>query len=102
LTKEEALKRLPAKKVPSNPIPEIEEVLEDPQLKFRGMIQELSHLMSGRTGINTAGCRVHFSEHAAGLDAAAPYPGQHSEEIYPELRGVSQEEMAKLKEEEVT
>ena len=99
LTKEEALRRLREKKVPCDPVPEIDEVFEDPQLKHRGMIQELLHPISGRTGIKTAGFPIHFTECQAGLQGPAPYPGQHSEEIYKGLLGISQEELDKLKEE---
>jgi formyl-CoA transferase len=99
LTKEDALRRLRKKKVPCDPVPEINEILEDPQLKFRGMIQELIHPMSGRTGIKTAGFPIHFSELQAGLGESAPYPGQHNEEIYRDLLGISQEELINLKDE---
>ena len=99
LTKEDALGRLREKKVPCDPVPEIDEVFDDPQLKHRGMIQELIHPMSGGTGIKTAGFPIHFSELQAGLGESAPYPGQHSEEIYKGLLGISQEELARLKEE---
>jgi len=98
LTKEEALRRLREKKVPCDPVPEIDEVFNDPQLNHRGMIQELLHPLTGGTGIKAAGFPIHFTEHQAGLQDPAPYPGQHSEEIYKGLLGISQEELEKLKE----
>ena len=98
LTKEEALRRLREKKVPCDPVPEIDEVLEDPQLKHRGMILELLHPLSGGTGIKAAGFPIHFTECQAGLQDPAPYPGQHSEEVYKDLLGISQGDMERLKE----
>ena len=99
LTKEEALRRLREKKVACDPVPEINEVLEDQQLRSRGMIQELVHPISGGTGIKSAGFPIRFTELQAELGEPAPYPGQHNEEIYNGLLGISQNEMEKLREE---
>ena len=101
LNRDEALKSLREKKVPCDAVPEIEEVLEDPQLKFGGMIQEVIHPISGRTGIKVAGFPIKFSESKVELLEPAPYPGQHNDEIYKELLGIPQEEIEKLKKEEV-
>lgn len=97
LTREEALRRLREKKVPCDPVPEIDEVFDDPQLNHRGMIQELIHPLSGGTGIKAAGFPIHFTECQAGLQEPAPYPGQHNEDVYGGLLGIPQEEMAKLR-----
>jgi len=99
LTKEKALKALREKKVPCDPVPEIPEVLEDPQLKFRGMIQELLHPISGPTGLKTAGFPIHFSELPGGFSGPAPYIGQHNQEVYGGILGISDAEMEKLKSE---
>ncbi len=98
LTVEEALKRLREKWVACDSVPEISQVLEDPQLKHRGMIQELRHPKSGPTGIKTAGFPIHFTERQGGLPEPAPYPGGHNKEVYGELLGMSEEEMLKLTE----
>ncbi len=99
LTTEEALKILREKKVPCDPVLEIKEVLEDPQLKSRGMIQELDHPISGPTGVKAAGFPIQFYERRADYPAPAPLLGQHNEEIYMGLLGISQEELARLKKE---
>ena len=99
LTKEEALRRLRENKVPCDPVPEIDEVFGDPQLNHRGMIQELIHPLSGGTGIKAAGFPIHFTECQAGFQEPAPYPGEHSEEIYKGLLGISQDELDELKKE---
>lgn len=99
LTVDEALERLRKKRVACDSVPAIDKVLEDPQLKFRGMIQELLHPKSGVTGIKTAGFPIHFTEYLAGFSKPAPYPGEHNHEIYNGLLGISEEEMLNLKDE---
>ena len=100
-TSEEALRRLREHKVPCDHVPGIAEVLEDENLHYRGMIHELVHPRAGKTGIKAAGFPVHFSECPATMDRSAPYPWQHTEEIYTEVLGMSQEELQALKDEGV-
>ena len=101
LSTEEALRILREKKIPCDPVLEAKEVLEDPQLKSRGMIQELMHPLSAKTGVKTAGFPIHFSELPAEYPGPAPSLGQHNEEIYLGLLGFSKEEMEQLKKEGV-
>ncbi len=99
LSKEEALKILREKKIPCEPVLEVQEVLEDPQLKFRGMIPELMHPLSGGTGLKCAGFPIRFSELPAEYPGPAPFLGQHNREIYMELLNFSKEEMEQLEKE---
>jgi crotonobetainyl-CoA:carnitine CoA-transferase CaiB-like acyl-CoA transferase len=80
LTSREALRTLREKKIPCDPVLEVKEVLEDPQLKSREMIQELPHPL----GVKTE------------YPGPAPMLGQHNEEIYMGLLGFSREEMEEL------
>jgi crotonobetainyl-CoA:carnitine CoA-transferase CaiB-like acyl-CoA transferase len=96
LKKEEALKILREKKIPCDPVPEIKEVLEDPQLKSRGMILELMHPLSNGTGLKAAGFPIRFTELPADYPGPAPFLGQHNQEIYSELLNFSKEEMEQL------
>jgi len=96
LTQEGALRTLRAKKVPCDAVPEIPEVLEDPQLKARGMMPELLHPQSGPTGLKTAGFPVHFSERPGGYSSPAPSIGQHNQEVYGGILGISDAEMEKM------
>lgn len=98
-TTEEALSALRKKNVACDPVLEVREVLEDPQLKSRGMIRELTHPLSGGTGIKTAGFPIRFSKLPADYPGPAPLLGQHNEEIYMGLLGFSAEEMERLKKE---
>lgn len=101
LSTEEALKALRKKQVPCDPVLEIKEVLQDPQLKSRGMIQELKHPISGPTGLKTAGFPIHFSELPAESPSPAPLLGQNNDDIYKGLLGFSKEEMAQLQKERI-
>jgi crotonobetainyl-CoA:carnitine CoA-transferase CaiB-like acyl-CoA transferase len=101
LSSEEALKILREKKIPCDPVLEAEEVLKDPQLKSRGMIKELKHPLSGETGVKTAGFPVRFSEIPADYPGPAPALGQHNEEIYRGVLGLTKEEMEQLQKERI-
>ena len=98
LTKKTALEALQKKKVPCDLIPEIPEVLADPQLKFRGMMEDLVHPKSGKTGLKAAGFPIAFLEKMAGFSSPAPYLGQHNKEIYGNLLGISDVDLKLLKE----
>jgi crotonobetainyl-CoA:carnitine CoA-transferase CaiB-like acyl-CoA transferase len=96
---EEALRILGRKKVPCDPVLEMKEVLEDPQLRYRGMIQELVHPLGAKTGVKAAGFPIRFSELPAEYPGPAPILGQHNNEIYMGLLGFSREEMEQLEKE---
>jgi len=98
---EEALRDLRKRKIPCDPVLEVQEVLEDPQLKARGMIRELEHPLNPKTGVKTAGFPIHFSLRPAEDIGPAPLLGQNNEEIYLGLLGLSREEMEELKKEKV-
>ena len=101
LTSQEAVRILREKKIPCAPVLEAKEVLEDPQLKSRGMIQELKHPLGGKTGAKAAGFPIRFSELPAEYPGPAPMLGQHNEEIYMALLGFSREELKQLEKERV-
>jgi len=101
LSTEEALRILREKKIPCDPVLEAKEVLEDPQLKSRGMIQELRHPLRADTGVKTAGFPIHFSEFPADYPGPAPALGQHNEEVYSGLLGFSKEELEQWKKERI-
>lgn len=101
LTTAEALRILRNKKVPADPVLEIKEVLQDAQLQYRGMIQELEHPLCGPIGVMAAGFPICFSELPAGFPGPAPMLGQHNEEIYRGLLRLSKEEFEQLKKEKV-
>jgi crotonobetainyl-CoA:carnitine CoA-transferase CaiB-like acyl-CoA transferase len=98
---EEALGTLRKRKIPCEPVLEVKEVLEDPQLKARGMIQELEHPLNPKTGAKTAGFPIRFSVRPAEDISPAPLLGEYNDEIYRGLLGLSREEMEELRTEKV-
>ena len=101
LSSEKALRILRENGIPGDPVLEVKEVLEDPQLMSRGMIQELMHPLGGNTGVKAAGFPIRFSELPAEYPGPAPMLGQHNEEIYMGLLGFSREEMKQLEKEKI-
>jgi len=101
LSSEEALRILREKEIPCDPVLEAKEVLEDQQLKSRGMIQELKHPLNVKTDVKTAGFPIRFSEFPADYPTPAPALGQHNGEIYRGLLGFTKEEMEQMKREGV-
>jgi crotonobetainyl-CoA:carnitine CoA-transferase CaiB-like acyl-CoA transferase len=99
LSSREAMKILREKKIPCDPVLEVKEVLDDPQLKSRGMIQELPHPLGAPTGLKAAGFPIRFSELPAEYPGPAPMLGQNNQEIYMGLLGFSRKEMEQLEKE---
>ena len=86
---------LDAVHVPSGAILNVEQVLEDPQVKARKMIVELMHPEAGR--LLVPGTPVKFSKTPAGISGPAPSLGEHNAKIYGELLGIAASELEQLK-----
>ncbi len=69
--------------VPCGPILNYEQVLADPHVRYREMVQELPHPIGGR--IKQLGPAVKLSATPARLRRAAPTFGQHTAEVLTEL-----------------
>ncbi|MEM6639878.1 MAG: CoA transferase [Pseudomonadota bacterium] len=68
--------------VPAGPINDIDAVLDDPQLRARHMIHEVTHKTLGTVG--TVGSPIQFSGHAPTAARGAPTLGEHTEDILRE------------------
>ena len=99
LSSREAMRVLREKKIPCDPVLEVKEVLEDPQLKSRGMIQDLPHPLGVKTGVKAAGFPIRFSELPADYPGPAPMLGQNNAEIYTGLLGLSEQDLKQLEKE---
>lgn len=97
LTKGEVVERLGQKKVPCEAIAEFDEVLKSSQLKYREMIQDVIHPLSGNTGLKAADFPIKFSRLRCEPLTPAPYPGQHNEEVYGGILYLSPAELDRLK-----
>jgi crotonobetainyl-CoA:carnitine CoA-transferase CaiB-like acyl-CoA transferase len=91
--------RLKADRVPCAPVRTAPEVMHDPHMHERGMLAEIEHPELGTITVPTTPLRLH----GLGKAPAAPSPriGQHNAEIYGTWLGLSEAELASLKEEGV-
>jgi len=81
-TTAEWLARLEAAGVPAGPVLSIGEMLNDPQVRARGMVVDVEHARIGRT--RALGAPIKFSDTPARVDRAAPLLGEHTREILRE------------------
>ena len=86
---------LSAESVPVAPVYQIDQVLEDPHVKARGVIQEMEHPTAGK--VRTPGFPVKLSRSPASIRRPAPVLGEHNEEILTQLLGYTKEEVAGLR-----
>jgi formyl-CoA transferase len=97
-TKEELAERLRGAGVPSAPVRELGEVVNDPHLRQRGMLQEIDHPDMGPLVVPHSPIRV--GDFYAQI-IPSPSLGQHNEEIYGTWLGLDAEEIAGLKQDGV-
>lgn len=100
--KREAVEILRKNGVASGIVATIPEVLQDPQLNFRGMVTDLLHPEFGKVeGAVGHGVPIKLSASAGGFDRPGPYLGAHNEEIYCGWLGRSPEDLKQWKKEGV-
>ncbi|MDB5904419.1 MAG: CoA transferase [Betaproteobacteria bacterium] len=92
----EWLERFEKANVPCSPIKNIAEVFDDPHVKSRGARIELEHPVTGTMpGIANP---MRFSKSPVAYDRAPPLLGQHTNEVLAEVLGMSESEIAALRE----
>jgi crotonobetainyl-CoA:carnitine CoA-transferase CaiB-like acyl-CoA transferase len=81
--------------VPSAPVRNLREVIDDPHMHERGMLEEIDHPELGRITVPTSPLRFHG---AAKVETTpSPTVGQHNVEVYGGWLGLSDGEIAELK-----
>jgi CoA:oxalate CoA-transferase len=90
-TVEEVVEALSATAVPVAPVNQMDQLLEDPQVKHREMIVALEHPKAGT--VRGPNFPVKFSKTPAEVRRPAPLLGQHNEEVLTELLGYRKEEV---------
>jgi formyl-CoA transferase/CoA:oxalate CoA-transferase len=91
----EWLERLRAHGIPAAPIRGVDEVLEDPQVRARGMVVELAHPRHGR--LPTLGTPVKVDDAREVTVAPPPRLGEHTDEVLTERLRYSSERIAALR-----
>ena len=96
LPKMEVFARTKYHRIPCAPVRTAPEVMNDPHMQERGMLERIDHPELGEIVVPTTPLRLHGTDKVA----AGPSPtiGQHNAEIYGGWLGLSAAEIAELKE----
>ncbi len=78
---------LDEKSVPVGPILGIDQLVEDPHIRFRDMLVEIEHPVVGK--VEYPGNPLKFSKTPADIFHKAPALGEHNEEILKDILGLS-------------
>ena len=89
------LQQLEIKGVPCGPINDIDEVFDNPQIKHRKMLAELSHPINGK--VPTVANPINFSRTPIVYNMAPPNLGEHTENVLTELLGYDSSAIDKLR-----
>lgn len=81
--------------IPCGPVLNMKEAIDHPQIKAREMMVEIDHPTIGHMYFQ--GCPIKFSDTPGKVDTPAPILGQHNAEIL----GISDQELKKLREDNV-
>jgi crotonobetainyl-CoA:carnitine CoA-transferase CaiB-like acyl-CoA transferase len=98
-TKQEIMERAQAARVLATAVNSPEDVLNDRHFQARGFFVEVNHPDAG--GVKQPGPPFNMTESPWRIRRCAPRLGQHNEEIYSGILGLSREELMVLREQEV-
>ena len=97
LTTDEVVDKLLAVGVPSCPIYNIKQVVEDPHIAgAREMFTEVVHPVAGKTKLT--GCHIKLSDMKPSVRTPAPVLGQHNAEVLKDLFGFDENKVRELSE----
>jgi CoA:oxalate CoA-transferase len=80
--------------VPCARVPTFDEVCNDPQLKSREMIIDVEQTISGK--VKVPGSVFKLSRAPGDVSSPAPYLGEHNNDVYSDMLGYSEQELADL------
>jgi crotonobetainyl-CoA:carnitine CoA-transferase CaiB-like acyl-CoA transferase len=84
--------------IPAAPVQSIPEIIDDPQLDHREMINQLPYPGEGRDEVPVPGMPIKFPGSDSPEVTVAPEIGEHNEEVLKEMAGYSPEKIAELEE----
>ncbi|MFC2012153.1 CaiB/BaiF CoA transferase family protein [Chloroflexota bacterium] len=96
-TVDEVVKLCEEARVPAGPLQTIDQLLTDPQVQARGMVQNIDY--PGLGEIPIAGFPVKLSLTPGSIRSHAPQLGEHNNYVYSELLDFNKEKISGLKEE---
>ncbi|MEE2688531.1 MAG: CoA transferase [Pseudomonadota bacterium] len=96
-TTEDAVSLLEADGIVASPVQSIDDLLNWPHLKARGMIDTVSHPTLGELpGLKAAGFPLKFSAAETGYESTAAPSGTHNAEVFRDLLYLDENEVADL------
>jgi CoA:oxalate CoA-transferase len=98
-TMTDALKMLGKAGIPCGPVNSIARVMEDPQIKSREMLIDLTHPVAGI--LKVAGIPIKMSSTPGTIQEPAPLLGQHTDYILKEFLGKTQAEIDHLRQKNI-
>ena len=99
LTKAEAFAILKRHRVPSAPVRDLAEVMHDPHMHARGMLERIDHPDLGEIVVPTSPLRFHGADKVETVPS--PRVGQHNGDVYGDWLGLSAEEIEQLRQDGV-
>jgi crotonobetainyl-CoA:carnitine CoA-transferase CaiB-like acyl-CoA transferase len=96
LPKMEVFARIKAYRIPCAPVRNAPEVMNDPHMHMRGMLERVKHPELGEIVVPSTPLRLHGTDKVATLPS--PTIGQHNTEIYGDWLGLSATEIVELRE----
>ena len=82
-------------RIPSSPVRDMVEVINDPHMHERGMLEFIDHPDFGRIVVPGSPLRIHGTDPV--VSSPSPSLGQHNDEIYGEWLGLGRDGVAQLK-----
>ena len=97
--KQDIMERCSAVGITCGAVKDVAELPAEPHLRERGTLQDIQHPTAGTVPIPAPPWR--FNGEQPSIDSPSPTLGQHNESVYGKLLGLSEEELAQLREEGV-